>query len=221
MTPLESAALDVLTGLTDEWSAVGDVSATRLEAVRLLTELGLTQLRGTCVSRLCGFPEVVTTTLIVSGRHPHEELARLAAIGFPGSWFDADGKLKGRAILDWRLMEDIRLTAAGMLARQDPEGEWDAVLPPTPRPFVEAVEVHGGDQVATADNKSSGGRAPIPDEVKVTLLEEYEAGKAAGRWATQQDFADEKGMGRSTVSEWLKRARRSRDSENVRKTTPN
>lgn len=56
-----------------------------------------------------------------------------------------------------------------------------------------------------------GGRPRVTIEKKLDLLHEFEEGRIERRWKTQKDFALRKNMGESTVSDWLRDARKAKN----------
>jgi hypothetical protein len=116
--PLDRAILDLLCKLPLLWGTIDSdaLTATELEALRLMTRAGLVEERIRFWGRMDGFPQIVEMQFCVCGQCPRSDLVRQLLQTVPG-WLDANGRTRGRFKLEQDGVVGVRLTTLGEQTR--------------------------------------------------------------------------------------------------------
>jgi hypothetical protein len=118
--PLDWAILDFLDKLSPHWGTVDvdALTATKQQALKLLTRTGLVEERIRVRVWMDGFPQRVNMQFRVSGDYDSTELVKKALRTVP-EWIDAKGRTRGRYTLESDGAVEMRLTDQGEQAKHD------------------------------------------------------------------------------------------------------
>lgn len=98
--PLDAAIIEYLRDLSDSWANISDRRATKEEALDLLVKSGLAEVRTDITIRMDGKTDVVTASVVISGRHDLRQvtypLIAATLAGHVGQGFRRDGGRDGR-----------------------------------------------------------------------------------------------------------------------------